>query len=733
MKSVRKIFGLLLLGLLLLVVAAGFFITQFFDPNDYKDDIRQLAREKANVELELNGDIGWSLFPWLGLELTDVKVASADTPNDTLASVRLVGLSVRVMPLLRKEVQMNDIRVEGLNLSLHRDAKGKANWEGIGEKTTATAGEKPASSNDNETAEKTSALKLDIDSVIVNSAGITYKDDMTGDQFTLESVQLTTESIREDKNIPIKLSGFFGSTKPRITANFELTGEALFNLEKQLYELNDLKLSSEISGEPFNGKAVAISARGTLQADLEKQTASWKGIRLTANQLKLMGDLALTELNNTPKVDGAVSIAAFNLGTFLTGLGQELPVMANKNSLSDFSLQAQLKGSAENLKIQQLQVKLDQTQLTGELAANNLSKTPLMVVKLKGDKINIDDYLPPVAADNANASRKAEIEQMLKQAGSAGTTPTPAPANAYQWDKTPVLPLASLRGINLDADLQFEEIIVNKLPLNKISLKAKANSGLISLNQLQASLFSGSISSTATIDARTNTPTLKVAPSVKNMPIDRLLKALDQPAVITGQFNFNADLSMIGNSQQAWVNTLSGNSNFNLANGSLQNVNVDGILCEAIALINGKPMANKPSGKNTAFTQLSGNIRFNKGVANNPDLRISIPGLSVKGNGSVDLASLGIDYKVGLIIEGDQRAMPDPACQINKNFVGIEWPVRCRGPLELGAKACRIDQAELGKTARQLAGKKFEEKLDDQLKGKVDPKLQDALKGLFNR
>ena len=132
MKSFSKLIGLLLLGLLLLLVVAGFALTHFFDPNDYKDEIRELAREHANLELELNGDIGWSLFPWLGIEITDAKVASADTPNDPFADLRLLGLSVQVMPLLRKEIQMSDIRIDGLNLNLHRNAQGQGNWEHIG-------------------------------------------------------------------------------------------------------------------------------------------------------------------------------------------------------------------------------------------------------------------------------------------------------------------------------------------------------------------------------------------------------------------------------------------------------------------------------------------------------------------------------------------------------------------------------------------------------------------------
>ncbi|MCY1461547.1 hypothetical protein D9M71_792150 [compost metagenome] len=90
-----------------------------------------------------------------------------------------------------------------------------------------------------------------------------------------------------------------------------------------------------------------------------------------------------------------------------------------------------------------------------------------------------------------------------------------------------------------------------------------------------------------------------------------------------------------------------------------------------------------------------------------------------------------------MIIEGDKSDMPDPACQVGERYVGLELPLRCRGPLELGAKACRLDKDGLGKVAAKLAGdkvsEKLSEKIDEKLGDKVSPELKDALKGLFKR
>nr|MBP8202533.1 AsmA family protein [Pseudomonas sp.] len=174
-------------------------------------------------------------------------------------------------------------------------------------------------------------------------------------------------------------------------------------------------------------------------------------------------------------------------------------------------------------------------------------------------------------------------------------------------------------------------------------------------------------------------------------------------------------------------------ASFVFNDGVLVDANLEQQLCRGIATLNRKALSTDPRGKDTPFETLQGSLTLRNGVAHNPDLKARIPGLAVSGNGDIDLRILGLDYRIGITITGDQREMPDPACQVNERFVGIEWPVRCRGPLEMGGKSCRLDQDGLGKVATKLAGNKLSEKIDEKLGDKVSPELKDALKGLFNR
>jgi len=737
-KSFSKLIGLLLLGVLLLLVAAGFALTHFFDPNDYKDEIRALAREHANLELELNGDIGWSLFPWLGIEITDAKIASADTPDDPFADLRLLGLSVQVMPLLRKEIQMSDIRIDGLNLNLHRNAKGQGNWEHIGQSHSdgqSNVAQEAKQANSPDTTEQSSPtntpLKLDINSLIVNGARIDYHDEQSGQQFNLESVQFTTGAIRDSQPIALKFSGFLGNAKPLIRARIELTTKATIDQVLQRYLLDDMKLSGEIAGEPFNGKTANFTVRGNLLYDQSAHVARWDSLKLSINQLKALGELQATALDKHAQLSGALSIAPVNLKEFLSGVGVELPVMADTQALSHFELNTRLQGTSNSVLFNEIALSIDQTTLSGSAGIKDFNTTALYA-HLQGDQLDADRYLPPVVK-KAATERQAEVKQQTEHAGNSGTTALPDAPSKTAWSTDKQLPIEQLGKINADLNLAFNALTISKFPISQAKFELLARQGVITLNNLQGNLFNGEFKASARLDSNAEQALITLKHSTHNIPVEKILQTLEQEVTITGLLDLDADLATRGNSEQEWVDHLNGNLNFALHKGVLPDANLERQLCIGIATLNRKVLTSSTENKDTAFNDLRGTLKLRNGIAKNPDLRVAIPGLSIKGEGDIDLRVLSLDYYLGIIIEGDTHPMPDPACQVNKRYIGLEWPVRCRGPLELGAKACRIDQEGLGKIAATLAGEKLTEKLNEKLGEKVSPELKDALKSLFKR
>lgn len=745
MKAFGKILGLVVLGLLLIVVAGGFALTHLFDPNDYKDEIRQLARDKAHVELTLNGDIGWSLFPWLGLELHEASIATLNKPAEPIADLQMLGLSVRVLPLLRREVQMSDVRVEGLNLNLVRDESGHGNWEDIGKPlpTKAPAGSTgetaPATTAPAEGESKPAAserpLKLDIDSLTVNNARVQYNDVRSGQSFSAESIQLSTEAVHDGVNIPLKLTAFLGSGQPVLRARIELAGEARFDRALRRYQLEDMKLHGELSGEPLQQKSMTFSAQGQLLADLAANVAEWNGLKLSANQLRALGELHVRDLNSEPKVSGGISVAQFDLRKFLDSVGVVLPPMKDPTTLTGVELVGRIEGTKNSLALEDLALKLDDSTFTGRLAVEDFAKQALRI-QLKNDRFDADRYLLAKSDDakNANAARKAEVQSTEASAvAGPGTSPLPDAPTQVAWSNDKLLPVDRLRALDLQADLSFGVLTLDQLPIQNAELKASGQGGLITLQALRGGLYNGTFDSRGTLDVRPAVPQLGLTAKINRVPVEHFIKHDGNTPPVKGLLTLDSDLTATGNSQKALVDTLNGKASFVINNGVLVNANLEQQLCQGIATLNRKTLSGEPRGKDTPFEELKGSLVLSNGVASNPDLKARIPGLTVNGNGDIDLRVLGMDYRVGVIVEGDTREMPDPACQVNQRYVGLEFPLRCRGPLELGARACRIDKDGVGKLAGQALGNRINEKLEEKLGDKVSPELKDALKGLFKR
>ncbi|MFK3972745.1 AsmA family protein [Pseudomonas sp. NPDC087358] len=741
MKAFGKILGLFILGLLLIIVALGFALTHLFDPNDYKDEIRKLVRDRAHVELTLNGDIGWSLFPWLGLELHDASVATLSEPTKPFADLQMLGLSVRVLPLLRKEVQMSDVRVEGLNLMLTRDESGHGNWEDIG-KAPATAGNPaqppaateatPAAADKPEKAWQ--PLKLDIDSLTVNNARVEFNDIPKARQFTAESIQLSTGPVHNATDIPIKLTAFLSTNQPVVRTKTELTGKLRFDRALKRYQLDDMRFSGEAAGDPLQGKTLTFAAQGQLLVDMSANVAEWTNLKLSANQLRALGELHVRDLDKTPQLSGGLSIAQLNLRDFLDNIAQPAPAMGD-GSLNRFEMVTRIAASPSSVALDDLTLKLDDSTFTGRVAVEDFAKQSLRV-QLKADTFDADRYRPPQSdqAKSAGAARKSEVQGSEADAlAASGTSPLPNQPTQGAWSDARLLPLERMRKLDIDADLSFGKLTLEKLPIQNAALKTSALDGVVKLDSLRGDLYNGNFEVKGNLDVRPEVPLASVQTRIAKVPVEHFIQSQGTTPPLRGLLNLNSNVTAKGNSEKALVESLNGTASFALNDGVLVNANLEQQLCRGISTLNRKTLSGDPRGKDTPFQQLNGNLVFHNGVASNPDLKVRTPGLTVNGDGDIDLRVMGMNYRVGVIIEGDKSDMPDPACEVNPRFVGIEWPILCRGPLELGAKACRLDNEGLGKVAAKLATDRIGDKIDEKLGDKVSPELKDAIKGLFKR
>src|SRR5688572_14285063 len=130
--------GLIVIGLVLVLV--------FVDPNDYRDDIQKIVKEKTGRELTLSGDLKLSVFPWIALESGAATLG--DAPGfgpEPFVSIKHARVGVRLMPLLGGTIEVGNVRLDGARIRLITDEQGRDNWADLGKGAGEETQPQPAS------------------------------------------------------------------------------------------------------------------------------------------------------------------------------------------------------------------------------------------------------------------------------------------------------------------------------------------------------------------------------------------------------------------------------------------------------------------------------------------------------------------------------------------------------------------------------------------------------------
>src|SRR5450631_4935065 len=128
MRNLR-ILGGLVAGVAVLLCAVLVGVGLLVNPNHYKGNIAATAKESTGRELQLNGDIKLSVFPWIALELGPASLGNPPGfSEEPFVSFQHASVRVKLLPLLSKRLEVGRVEVDGLDLKLLKNAEGKGNW-----------------------------------------------------------------------------------------------------------------------------------------------------------------------------------------------------------------------------------------------------------------------------------------------------------------------------------------------------------------------------------------------------------------------------------------------------------------------------------------------------------------------------------------------------------------------------------------------------------------------------
>ena len=180
------------LGLVAVMAVALLFLV---DPNDYKDQIASQVETHTGRTLSIEGDMALSIFPWLGLDIGRTRLSNAEGFGDEpMARMDAVQVRVKLLPLLRKTLEMDTLKLSGLQLNLAKKADGSTNWDDL---TGAPAEDKDkdeaVSPGDDAGGDLLGGLA--IGGVEVTGAQLIWDDQSTASRYEVRELSFTTGAI----------------------------------------------------------------------------------------------------------------------------------------------------------------------------------------------------------------------------------------------------------------------------------------------------------------------------------------------------------------------------------------------------------------------------------------------------------------------------------------------------------------------------------------------------------
>jgi AsmA protein len=500
-------YGLFGLGgvvaLLILVVAV---IAATFNPNDYKPLVVKMVKDKKERTLNIEGDIKLAFWPKIGANLGKVSISEHKSDKE-FASIQSAQVALAVLPLLKKQLVVDTIYIDGAKANIIKYKDGTTNFDDLLSKE-----------------EESEEIKFDVDGVKVTNSAVAYTDEGSGAQYALSKFNLSSGHIALAEPIDLTTDFSIKANQPAVSADVKVKGNFLADPENKHFFAKGL--DATITGDLLGGKDVSITASGDIDAKPEtreflvdslklalngqfsgakitldlnapeliakKDEVTGKKVTVNLTQDKagdtLKANLVLADIKGSPKAlqssgisgdisgkQGARSIDGKFSSPFqgnLENLIFDLPKLAGNVDIKDpalpngaakvgFALSLHTDAKQEQIN-SKFNLNVDATKLNGDVAVNSFKK-PNVKFNINADTLDLNKLL------GSSKSKKAE------------------PASNKPAD------LSALKNMLLDGKINIGNLIYDKYRLSGLNVNVKADGEKLTLSGLNVKLDDSNI------------------------------------------------------------------------------------------------------------------------------------------------------------------------------------------------------------------------------------------------
>lgn len=651
MRKFLKFISILVAGLAALLVVAVIAVSLFFDPNDYKDEIRDLVREQTGRELEIRGDISMSFFPWIGVEAGPATLSNAQgfEPRH-FAEVERAAVKVKLLPLIRRQVEVDTIVLNGANVNLARNAQGVSNWQDL-----IPEGQEPSDTE----AAGAGIAGLVVTGVELRDSTITWNDAEAGTQYTAGGIDLETSQVALGEPFDLNMGFDLVSETTGLDARVTVAARPTVGADFQQARLEDfvLTLDGEQRGEEST-TPIDIELSADASANLADGTATLGALELRAWNVTATGSGRMSGLNAEPRYNAELSVEEFSPRDLLETLTGSAPETSDPDVLDRAAARVTLEGDAGSASLQLADAYLDDTKISG---AYNLVafSPPASRFNLDIGAIDVDRYLSP------------------EQKEASDETPVATPGEAAAAGGS-LIPAETLRGLDMEGEIRAEELSIAGLTASDITITVNAKDGLVRLHPLEAGFYQGQYTGDIRIDARGDSPQLSMNERIQGVSAGPLLEDAAGRAWMTGIGGLSLESTADLSSPETAKRTLAGNFSLDFSDGAIFGVNIAQRIRQAAAMLQDGSLSADAGEQKTDFSSFVIEASMLDGVIRAETVELLSPLLEVTGGGTVSLVDNAVDMRLRPVLKG---ALEGAGGDTVNKLMGKPIPLKFSGSL----------------------------------------------------
>lgn len=581
----------LLIGLgvvIVLIIAAAIIVPMLVPVGAYEGRLIALVKQTTGRNLTISGPVKLSLLPTLALEANDVALANA--PGGRAPQmVRLKQLQVKLAVLPLLHGELEISRFALVQPVIALEVD-KAGHPNWVFGPAAPAAGTPAAAAASSSGAGMPMAELSLQNVQIAEGKISYFDARTGKTAVLDGINM-------------KLS------LPSLDSPLQASGSAV-----------------------WNGEKVSLSIDADRPRTLLAGGQSTVGIKLASNPVTLSFSGQVTGLPPA-KATGTVDLAMPSLRDFAKWAGS--PIAMGGSGLGPLKITGTVAMAGPKYSFNDANISLDDIQAKGAISVDTGGARPSLTGQLDVDKLDLNPYLPPPsAASSASSSGGAA-------SGGGGA------AQSSAWSDAPI-DVSPLKVADIDFSLKAGAIVYRKFEIGPSALTVRLKNGKLAADLSQMALYQGSGHGTVTLDGSGAVPAIALNFNLAKVEIGPLAEAATGSDRLSGTGAFDIAVTGRGKSQRAIIGSLNGKGDLDLANGQIKGVNLLAMAENAVKNLAG----GSSSGDATDFGTLTASYTITNGLLRNTDLQIKSGAVPMTGQGTVNLPTTQVDFRVAPQLPG---------------------------------------------------------------------------------